>query len=231
MKKKFQRSVCLILTNAILIVTIGGCGGQAANPVPRYQPGDEKRSCNALYAEIKACDDEVVVKNRKKTDRDIWNVIWFVTGCIIIVPFFFIDSKGSYEVEIDALKARKVHLETIFADKDCTGKSSTTVEVIVPTTPPQQQQQQTVILSPNDTSKADQKQLGIIMVSSTPDDCGVYIDGSFVGMSPANLKLTAGIHIIEVKKDGYQTFRRDIRVLSESEIPVRITLQKEQTEE
>ncbi len=124
MKKKFQRSVCLILTNAILIVTIGGCGGQSANPVPRYQPGDEKRSCNALYAEMKSIEDEIVVKNHKKGNRDALNVVWFITGCLIIVPFFFIDAKGSYEVEIDALKARKVALQTIFADKDCSPPQS-----------------------------------------------------------------------------------------------------------
>lgn len=115
----FKRSVCLVLANCIFLITLAGCGGQAANPVARYQPGDEKRSCNAWYSEIKASEDEVVVKNRKKTDRDIWNVIFFATGFLVIVPFFFIDSKGSYEVEIAALKARKIHLETFFADKDC----------------------------------------------------------------------------------------------------------------
>ena len=123
-KELFQKAICLALVNCIFIVTIGGCGGHTANPVPRYQPGDEKRSCNALYSEIKSCDDEVVLKNRKKTDRDIWNIIWFATGCFIIVPFFFIDCKGSYEVEIDALKARKIQLQVIFSDKDCSPPGS-----------------------------------------------------------------------------------------------------------
>ena len=118
-KKSFQRFVSLALVNAMLVVGTVGCAGSAPNPVSRYQPGDEKKSCNALYAEVKAIDDEVVLKNRKKSDRDTWNVIWFATGCFVIVPFFFIDSKGSYEVEIEALESRKTHLEVIFADKNC----------------------------------------------------------------------------------------------------------------
>ncbi len=118
-KTLFQRSVCLVLANSIFIATLSGCAGQAANPVPRYQPGDEKRSCNALYAEMKTCDDEVVAKKHKNENREILNVVWCVTGVLVIFPFFFIDAKGSYEVEIDALKARKTHLHTIFADKDC----------------------------------------------------------------------------------------------------------------
>ena len=119
MKKTFQRSVCIILTNAILIVTISGCGGQAANLVPRFQLGDEKRSCNALYAEMKSIEDEIVVKNHKRKERDTLNVILFIIGFPLIVPWFLMDVKGSYEVEIDALKTRKVHLEIIFADKNC----------------------------------------------------------------------------------------------------------------
>jgi len=115
----FQRCVCLVLANGLFLLGIAGCGGAAPNPVARYEPGDEKKSCNALYAEMTDIDDEIVVKKRKKTDRDVWNIIWFVTGVFVIAPFFFIDAKGSFEVEIDALKARKRQLKVLFADKDC----------------------------------------------------------------------------------------------------------------
>ncbi len=118
-----QKSLCIALVFSIFIV---GCAGQAANPVDRYSPGDEKKSCNALYAELSHIDKEIVLKNQKKKDRDTWNIIWFATGCVVIVPFFFIDSKGSYEVEIDALHARENALKVIFASKDCSPPSENT---------------------------------------------------------------------------------------------------------
>jgi len=112
----FQKSLCVVLSFLIFIV---GCGGQIANPIDRYSPGDEKKSCNALFAELSQIDKEVVLKNQKKKDRDTWNTIFFVTGFLVIVPWFFIDSKGSIEVEVDALHARENALKVIFAEKDC----------------------------------------------------------------------------------------------------------------
>jgi len=108
--------MCVLLALVIFYV---GCGGHAANPVDRYVLGDEKKSCNALYAEVANIDKEIALKNRSKTDRDIWNVVFFVTGFLVIVPWFFIDTKGSQEVEIEALKARKNALQILYADKNC----------------------------------------------------------------------------------------------------------------
>ena len=112
----WRKLLCLVLVCAIFIA---GCGGQSANPVDRYMLGDEKKSCKGLYAEVAYIDREITLKNRKKADRDTWNVIFFVTGFLVIVPWFFIDSKGSQEVEIEALKARKNSLQIIFSDRDC----------------------------------------------------------------------------------------------------------------
>jgi hypothetical protein len=72
-----------------------------------------------IYTEVAGIDKEILEKNHKKSNRDFWNVVLFIGGCVIIVPFFFIDCKGSYEVEIDALKARKNSLQIIFQDKAC----------------------------------------------------------------------------------------------------------------
>jgi len=86
----------------------------------------------------------------------------------------------------------------------------------------QQQQQQTVVLP--DTSSKEQNNSGSVMLTSIPEDADVYVDGIFVSNSPANLKLKDGIHIIEVRKKGYKTDRKEIRVLSGSEVTLRITL-------
>ena len=119
----FQKSMCIALTCLIFIV---GCGGQAPNPIDRYFPGDEKKSCNALFAEMQGLDKDVVLKNKAKVGRDHWNGILFVGGFFLIVPWFFMDTKGSQEVEIEALRARRNALKIIFADKDCTPPSGAT---------------------------------------------------------------------------------------------------------
>jgi len=70
--KVWKKSLCVVLAFTIFIA---GCGGHAANPVDRYMLGDEKKSCNSLYAEVAQLDQEIIQKNRKKDDRDIWNVL------------------------------------------------------------------------------------------------------------------------------------------------------------
>jgi hypothetical protein len=113
----WKKCLCVVL---VFTTFIAGCGGHAANPVDRYMLGDEKKSCDGLYAEVSQIDKEIVLKNKQKGDRDTWNIIFFVTGFLVIVPWFFIDLKGSQEVEAEALQARKKALQIIFSEKDCT---------------------------------------------------------------------------------------------------------------
>jgi len=110
------RTVSVLLSVSLFFA---GCGGTNPNPVARYQPGDNNKSCNALYAEMNNIEDEIVVKNQKMHDRDVANVICFVTGFLVIVPWFLMDTKKSFETEIDALKARKMSLIVIYHDKGC----------------------------------------------------------------------------------------------------------------
>ena len=117
MIRLWKKSLCVVL---VFTIFIAGCGGHAANPVDRYMLGDEKKSCDALYTEVSQIDREAVLKNRQKDDRDTWNIIFFVTGFIVIVPWFFIDLKGSQEVEREALQARKKALQNMFSEKNCT---------------------------------------------------------------------------------------------------------------
>lgn len=88
------------------------------NPVPRYIIGDEDKSAEALQAEVSALDDEIEVKNNERFNRDVWNVLFFVGGWFVIVPWFFIDPKGSQEAEIHALKARKTQLMCLYHQKN-----------------------------------------------------------------------------------------------------------------
>jgi hypothetical protein len=116
-----KKSLCLVLCVSIFIA---GCGGQTANPVDRYISGDEGKSCNSLFAEMAQIDTEIREKKADKDHRDTMNIVCFVTGLFIIVPFFFMDVKGSQEVEIDALTARKKALMNIYNDKNCSAPAA-----------------------------------------------------------------------------------------------------------
>lgn len=89
----------------------------------------------------------------------------------------------------------------------------------------QQQQQQTVVVPGQQRPAAEAS--GTVVVSANIDGAEVYVDGVFVGNAPATLKLKEGIHIIEVKKHGYQPFKRELRVLANSEVALRAILEQQ----
>ena len=70
------------------------------------------------------------------------------------------------------------------------------------------------------------KARGTVVLSATPENAEVSVDGNFVGNAPVNLKLTPGKHTIAVSAKGYQTFTREITVMADSE--VRLTASLEQ---
>ena len=66
-----------------------------------------------------------------------------------------------------------------------------------------------------------------ISVKSTPDSADVSADGSFVGNTPATLKLAPGKHTIKVSANGYKDWTRDITVSAGSDVALNATLEKE----
>lgn len=87
----------------------------------------------------------------------------------------------------------------------------------------QQQQQQTIVIP----SASAMEAIGKVMVSSTPDSSDIYVDGLFAGNSPVTLPLGAGVHVVEVRKLGFITWKREIRVLKDSVTTLRVELKKE----
>jgi len=84
-----------------------------------YQPGDENKSCVSLKAEIANIDKQITRKKAQKSKQESDNVLWFIAGCFILVPWFFMDLKENEKPEIDALQARKDALLVIAAEKEC----------------------------------------------------------------------------------------------------------------
>ena len=95
-----------------------GCGGREAHPIAAYQTGDAKRSCEGLRLEIAQLNADIAAK-LPKTKKAGQNVVCFVTGFLIIIPWFFIDLKNADKTEYDAMKARLSRLMLIAGEKDC----------------------------------------------------------------------------------------------------------------
>ena len=74
------------------------------------------------------------------------------------------------------------------------------------------------------TSSAPSK--GTINVSSNPTGGDVFVDGDFVGNSPAVLKLAPGKHTVAVKLSGYVEWSKEITVQSGSEVQLTANLEK-----
>ena len=55
-----------------------------------------------------------------------------------------------------------------------------------------------------------------VQFASKPDNCDLYVDGKFVGSSDVALRLTPGEHVIEIKAEGYETWRRELWVMSDN---------------
>jgi hypothetical protein len=68
---------------------------------------------------------------------------------------------------------------------------------------------------------------GTVMLSATPENAEVSVDGNFVGNAPVSLKLEPGKHRIVVSAKGYQEFTREITVMPDSEVRLTASLETE----
>jgi len=112
---KANQVICVLLCCSILLAS--GCAGTAAHPINQYKYGDEHKSATQLRAEIAGLDTQITKKEQSIKKKNRTNVICFVTGFLVIVPWFFMDIKGSREVELDALEGRRQSLDILLAGK------------------------------------------------------------------------------------------------------------------
>ena len=84
-----------------------------------YIPGDEKKSCMVLAAEMAQVEAEIA-KKLPKSDKTGGNILLGAAGCFLIVPWFFMDLKGADKIEVEALQRRYNALSIFAADKRIT---------------------------------------------------------------------------------------------------------------
>ncbi|MGO8930810.1 MAG: PEGA domain-containing protein [Limisphaerales bacterium] len=68
---------------------------------------------------------------------------------------------------------------------------------------------------------------GLVSVKAEDDSYEIFVDGAFVGNTPANVKLMEGAHVVEVKKPGFKDYRKEIKISDGSELTLRAVLEKQ----
>jgi uncharacterized protein len=80
---------------------------------------------------------------------------------------------------------------------------------------------------PNGAASAPGSQAGFIDVKAVEEGGDIFVDGAFVGNSPAKVRLGAGKHTIEIREPGFKVYKREIMVSAGSELTLRPALTKE----
>jgi hypothetical protein len=66
-----------------------------------------------------------------------------------------------------------------------------------------------------------------IDIESSVPNADVYVDGKFVGNAPLpNYRLPIGTHVVEVRADGYISWKRELTVVSGGQTRIVATLQR-----
>ena len=74
---------------------------------------------------------------------------------------------------------------------------------------------------------AEALKIGVVNVKAEDESYEIYVDGGFVGNTPAMVKLTQGAHVVEVKKPGYKDYRKQFQITEGSELTLRAVLEKQ----
>jgi hypothetical protein len=64
-----------------------------------------------------------------------------------------------------------------------------------------------------------------VSFSSEPNGADIYIDGKFVGQTPATISVQPGSHVVLVKAMGRKNWQRDLEVMRDSQVALRPVLE------
>ena len=115
--KQYRPFIVSILCVGIIILP--GCAGRNCTPIEIKLNSDENLSCSRLSAEMEKLEADHMKLKEEADGKLVWNIFMFVTGFVIIVPFFLMDLKGAAECELSAVNERHDHLKIISKSKGC----------------------------------------------------------------------------------------------------------------
>jgi TPR repeat protein len=82
-------------------------------------------------------------------------------------------------------------------------------------------------LRENPPTAAKPSRTGLVNIKAEDESQEIFIDGGFVGNTPAKLKLAEGLHLVEVRKAGFKDYRKEVKVEEGSELTLRVVLEKQ----
>jgi TPR repeat protein len=68
---------------------------------------------------------------------------------------------------------------------------------------------------------------GLVNVTADTGNCDLFVDGAFVGNSPAKLRLAEGAHVLQIKKSGFKDYRCELKVTAGSELTLHPVLERQ----
>jgi PEGA domain len=73
------------------------------------------------------------------------------------------------------------------------------------------------------TSTSSNSEAGVLLLSAETPEAEIYVDGKFVGGTPATLSLATGTHQITIKSAGKKDWAREISVMKGSQVTLHAT--------
>jgi hypothetical protein len=64
-----------------------------------------------------------------------------------------------------------------------------------------------------------------VSFNSEPGGADIFIDGNFVGQTPATISIQPGSHVVLVKAAGRKNWQRDLDVLKDSQVALHPVLE------
>ena len=109
-----KKIIAIIVLGAVLTA----CAGRGAMPVAQLQPGDNRKSCEALRSDIELAQADIQ-RLTPQTEKTGKNVALGVAGFFFLIPLLFMDLSDAERQEINALQNRNNRLMSIAVDKKC----------------------------------------------------------------------------------------------------------------
>jgi hypothetical protein len=72
------------------------------------------------------------------------------------------------------------------------------------------------------------RRVGSVAILSDPAGAEVYVNGHFVGRTPATMHLASGAHRIELRASGKRDWSPELEVIKDSEVAVRPVMERVQ---
>ena len=104
------------------VLFLAGCAGKTARPLRVIEITDSSLTCAQLLAQIYNLE-RAGAELAGQTDKQGKNAALAVAGSFVIVPYFFMDLKQGEAVELNAVRARHMHLSKLYQTNKCGDKT------------------------------------------------------------------------------------------------------------